>query len=343
MGFLDIFKLLRIKEDCSIEQIYEAIEEFNKKEDSAIKRESIKLIEENMNLIKRVGLDEYKRRLAIRKELSSQGQKINIFDDESFKRVFGSINGNYTNFNQITHMNGTIKILDECFSDNKGSKKNNGNVNFCLVRENDKKPKRTKNLRNALIFVVAVVGAVIIFSTALIGYTNNFPDTPSTTVSQSSSEEDSTKQEELVFIDYEVISGDTKTKIVNKLELNQEQSSKIPVDIYQGDVYKLKVNKEIADSYNYEYKIIRTMVFSYELPPGGSLFDIAQYAKEEYPELFGNLTLNQIVSQISSDNGCTHYDYSYGTYNIYIHASQKQIDELVSKELLPELNKGNAY
>lgn len=242
-----------------------------------------------------------------------------------------------------------VKILErfEQSQDIKHSKKptnsSNRKKNFKLYRA-DKK-RKTKNvsispLKKVVISTGLALGVISVFATVLLtngDVIDRSPKVTSTIIEQTTTDEQKTK-EDLVFIEYEVMNGDTKTKIINKLELSKEEANKIPVDIYINQTYRLRVKEEIADAYNYEYKTTKKKVFSYELPSGGSLFDIADYALEEYSEIFGGLTRNQIVSQIASDNNCTVSRFPAGTYTIYFHAPQKEIDELTNEGLLPNLN-----
>lgn len=348
MNISNIYILLGIAtKDLSEEKMLKKIEERKEKLDRLSDHNMgfgvNVIVNKHYELIKRIGLAEYDKRVKIQNRFYKEnGTNIDIFNDDFFEEI-------KLNFD----INDSINIFRERElerfeqSQNIKPKKTDSNIKngkkFKIHKTSRK--KTTKNfsafpLKKVFIATGVSIGVLSVFAIALLS--NGDLIDKSSKVNNITTQQAMTNswedKENLIPIEYKVISGDTKTKIINKLELSEEEAQKIPVNIYIDQTYKLKVKEEIADSYNYEYKTTQKKVFSYELPSGGSLFDIASYAKEEYPELFGNLSLNKIVSQIASDNGYTPSDYNAGTYTIYFHASQKEIDELTNEGLLPNLN-----
>ncbi len=213
------------------------------------------------------------------------------------------------------------------------------NKNYKIVKEGGRKQVKGRIRKPNKFIKIVIGGVVVLVGLIVVASIVNKPgvDNPgTTTVNQSVAVEN--EENNLVEITYIIETGDTKESISKRLELNENEKNKLPSFLYEGSEYKLNVKNYIAENYNYNKKKVCVEVFSYELPSGGSLFDIADCALEEYPEIFGGLTRNQIVSQIAFDNNCTVSSFPAGTYTIYFHAPQKEIDELTNEGLLPNLN-----
>ena len=59
-----------------------------------------------------------------------------------------------------------------------------------------------------------------------------------------------------------------------------------------------------------------------------TLFEIASYVKDAYPEVFENMSIGEIKEQIARDNGCTTQDYQAKTYVINCYKTQAELDKL---------------
>lgn len=134
-------------------------------------------------------------------------------------------------------------------------------------------------------------------------------------------------------INYIVESGDTKSELIEELELDDKEASKLPRNLYIGEEYNLYVPTEIANEYNKEQeeKNEKEYLCTITLLPGDDLLSVAESVKKEYPEQFKNLRPIQIARKIAHDNGYYSADeYQPGDYTIYAPHPSDIYDEVVS-------------
>lgn len=328
---MNIYELLSVKPGCSFEQITEAKQEFERRaKEYNVSEDWLKRVYEHYDLITRVGIGEYNRRIQIKKHSYSLNMpNVNIFDDAFFDEIKKNEEIDYT-----------IKLLQERNRD----KVINDYEERLALKSNRVKPKKTnfkvhkthkkvqaKNVRIAPLAKVAVAtGVVLVALTTLVtgcakidAMANIYSESPQETTVQNSNYD-----ENLELINYKVKLGDTQFKIVNELNLNEYEASKIPLNIFEGEVYKVYVSQDIAQEYNYNNEYIKTFLCTYELEPGGTLYEIAKYAKDTYPQVFDNMSIGEIKEQIASDNGCTVGQYQAKTYVINCYKTQAELDKL---------------
>jgi len=232
-----------------------------------------------------------------------------------------------------------------------------------LVKSNVYSNKRTNNLSKAVIAATIVVATVM---TTMAGpkisahYVNEpVKNTPTTTIVQTTNEQSeisknfsqtTNNQKEYFEIKYETKFGDNSENEIgtrlgisgNEIEITSEYNKKAGENIIlriedKGD------NKEKAEKYDYNNKIVKYKVFSYVVEEGevNSLNDIANYAIDTY-WVFGNCgkNPNEISSEIGKDNPDLYKKGVIypGTFEIYYHDTQANIDQLLEESKLPKDN-----
>lgn len=325
---MKLYQILGIKSNCTKEEFEKAKNRFysTAQRYSNISPVWVDFVNKHCTLIEEIGLSQYNKRVNMQETVKKEtGEEIDIFDDSLFVHM------KFTE-EEVRQSNAELDFFNRKSKENavkKYSGLENDKQKYKLERTTEK--KNTKGLKKALTKVVAVVLAVTtLFVVIKVGseiYKKYVVDNPDITVVETTTEKE-VLEEEKILIDYKVELGDTKTKIVNKLDLSKESASRIPNDVFEGQVYKVYVNEDIAQEYNYNNKIIKTFLDTYELQSGGTLYEIASYVKDAYPEVFENMTIGEIKEQIARDNGCTTQDYQAKTYVINCYKTQAELDKL---------------
>lgn len=326
---MNLYDLLAIHPNCTEQEFEKAKNRFynTTKRYSNISPDWIEFVDKHCTLREKIGVVEYNKRIKMKETVKKEtGKDIDIFDDSLFVPI------KFTD-EEVRQSNAEFEFFNKKSKENavkKYSAIEKINNTYKLDKTTEK--KKTKGLKKALTKVIAVVLAVTTtFVVIKVGseiYKKYVVDNPDITVVETTTEKDFL-EEEKVLMDYKVELGDTKTKIVNKLDLADEEASKISENIFEGQVYKFFVSEDIAQEYNYNNKIIKTFLDTYELQFGGTLYEIASYVKDAYPEVFENMTIGEIKEQIARDNGCTTQNYQAKTYVINCYKTQAELDKLI--------------